>query len=87
MGDWYSAPDKEKGGLKERRIRLEIIRLIPDETTQSINQALRQIDFSARSVNLDNGKEVAKLSEALECPSLMTGIGMREGKQMKITTE
>lgn len=63
---------KEKGEclltLTERKTRLEIIRLIPDKTTQSVNQALREIDFSALSVTSDNGKEFAKLSEALECP-------------------
>ncbi|MDO4660452.1 IS30 family transposase [Streptococcus sp.] len=32
--------------LTERKTRLEIIRLIPDKTTQSVNQALREIDFS-----------------------------------------
>lgn len=63
---------KEKGEclltLTERKTRLEIIRLIPDKTAQSVNQALREIDFSALSVTSDNGKEFAKLSEALECP-------------------
>ncbi|WP_285023934.1 IS30 family transposase, partial [Lactococcus garvieae] len=52
---------KEKGEclltLTERKTRLEIIRLIPDKTTQSINQALKEIDFSALSVTSDNGKE------------------------------
>ncbi len=63
---------KEKGEclltLTERKTRLEIIRLIPDKTTQSVNQALKEIGFSALSVTSDNGKEFAKLSEALECP-------------------
>lgn len=63
---------KEKGEclltLTERKTRLEIIRLIPDKTTYSVNQALREIDFSARSVTSDNAKEFAKLSEVLECP-------------------
>ncbi|KAA8713364.1 IS30 family transposase [Lactococcus garvieae subsp. garvieae] len=63
---------KEKGEclltLTERKTRLEIIRLIPDKTTHSVNQALRQLNFSALSVTSDNGKEFAKLSEVLECP-------------------
>lgn len=63
---------KEKGEclltLTERKTRLEIIRLIPDKTTQSVNQALREIDFSAQSVTSDNGKEFTKLSEVLDCP-------------------
>jgi IS30 family transposase len=63
---------KEKGEclltLTERKTRLEIIRLIPDKTTHSVNQALREINFSALSVTSDNGKEFAKLSEALDCP-------------------
>lgn len=63
---------KEKGEclltLTERKTRLEIIRILPDKTTYSVNQALREIDFSALSVTSDNGKEFAKLSEALNCP-------------------
>lgn len=63
---------KEKGEclltLTERKTRLEIIRLIPDKTTYSVNQALREMDFDAQSVTSDNGKEFAKLSDALECP-------------------
>lgn len=54
--------------LTERKTRLEIIRLIPDKTTQSVNQALREIELSALSVTSDSGKEFAKLSEALKCP-------------------
>ena len=63
---------KEKGEclltLTERKTRLEIIRLIPDKTTHSVNQALKEMDFAAQSVTSDNGKEFAKLSDALECP-------------------
>ena len=63
---------KEKGEclltLTERKTRLEIIRLIPDKTTQSVNQALSEIDFSPQSVTSDNGKEFTKLSEVLNCP-------------------
>ena len=63
---------KEKGEclltLTERKTRLEIIRLIPDKTALSVNQALRELSFSALSVTSDNGKEFAKLSEALGCP-------------------
>ena len=63
---------KEKGEclltLTERKTRLEIIRLIPDKTSQSVNRALREIEFSALSVTSDNGREFAKLSEALDCP-------------------
>lgn len=63
---------KEKGEylltLTERKTRLEIIRLIPDKTTNSVNQALKEIEFAALSVTSDNGKEFAKLSEVLECP-------------------
>ncbi len=63
---------KEKGecllNLTERKTRIEIIRLLPDKTIHSVNQALREIGFSVRSVTSDNGKEFAKLSEVLECP-------------------
>lgn len=54
--------------LTERKTRLEIIRLIPHKTTHYVNQALREIGFSAQSVTSDNGKEFAKLSEVLKCP-------------------
>ena len=63
---------KEKGEclltLTERKTRLEIIRLIPDKTTHSVNQALKTLEFSALSVTSDNGKEFAQLSEVLDCP-------------------
>ncbi len=54
--------------LTERKSRLEIIRLIPDKPVQSVNQALRALDIEFKSVTSDNGKEFAKLSEALNCP-------------------
>lgn len=63
---------KEKGEclltLNERKTRLEIIRLIPDNTTYSVNQSLREMDFSDLSVTADNSKEFAQLSKALDCP-------------------
>lgn len=54
--------------LTERNSRLEIIRLIPDKSAQSVNQALRALDIEFKSVTSDNGKEFAKLSEVLDCP-------------------
>mgnify|MGYP002674084959 CR=1 FL=1 len=54
--------------LTERKSRLEIIRLIPDKSTQSVNQALRALDIEFKSVTSDNGKAFAKLSEVLDCP-------------------
>ncbi len=82
---------KEKGEclltLTERKTRLEIIRLIPDKTTYSVNQALKEMDFAAQSVTSDNGKEFAKLSDALECPVYYCHAyaSLRE-EQMKIIT-
>lgn len=63
---------KEKGEclltLTERKTRLEIIRLIPDKTSHSVNESLKEIDFKPLSITSDNGKEFAKLSTVLECP-------------------
>lgn len=54
--------------LTERQTRFEVIRLIPDKSAHSVNQALRDLKLDFKSVTSDNGREFAKLSEALECP-------------------
>lgn len=54
--------------LTERQTRFEVIRLIPDKSAQSVNQALRELELDFKSVTSDNGREFAKLSEVLECP-------------------
>ena len=54
--------------LTERQSRLEIIRLIPDKTAQSVNKALSELDIEFKSVTSDNGREFTKLSEVLSCP-------------------
>ncbi|MQW23445.1 IS30 family transposase [Lactococcus sp. dk322] len=56
--------------LTERVTRLEIIRLIPDKSALSVNTALCELqkDFYFKSITSDNGREFAKLSEAVACP-------------------
>lgn len=54
--------------LTERQTRFEVIRLIPDKSAHSVNQALRGLKLEFKSVTSDNGREFAKLSDALECP-------------------
>ncbi|MCJ1996945.1 IS30 family transposase [Lactococcus piscium] len=56
--------------LPERKYRTEIIRLLPDKTSKSVNDALLILNKSYRfkSITLDNGKEFARLSEAVSCP-------------------
>ena len=58
---------KEKGEylltLTERKTRLEIIQIIPDKTTQSVNQALRTIKFSALSVTSDSAEKSISLKD------------------------
>lgn len=56
--------------LTERVTRLEIIRLIPDKSALSANTALFELqkDFYFKSITSDNGREFAKLSEAVACP-------------------
>ena len=51
--------------LTDRRSRFEIIRLIPDKTAKSVNQALREIlvEHSIKSITADNGTEFARLAE------------------------
>ncbi len=51
--------------LTERLSRYEIIRLIPDKSAQSVNQALREVlrQYNIKSITADNGTEFDRLSE------------------------
>ncbi|MBF0806811.1 MULTISPECIES: IS30 family transposase [unclassified Streptococcus] len=51
--------------MTDRRSRYQIMRLIPDKTAQSVNQALKQIlnEYQILSITADNGTEFNRLSE------------------------
>lgn len=56
--------------LTDRKTRYEIIRLIPDKTAQSVNNALLTIQqtYLIRSLTADNGSEFMRLDEVINCP-------------------
>lgn len=56
--------------MTERKYRTEIIRLLPDKTSKSVNAELLILNksYSLKSITSDNGKEFARLSEAVSCP-------------------
>lgn len=51
--------------LTDRRSRHQIIRLIPNKTTESVNQALKLIldEHHILSITADNGSEFNRLAE------------------------
>ena len=51
--------------LTDRRSRYQWIRLIPDKTAQSVNNALKEIlnEYDIKSITADNGTEFSRLSE------------------------
>ena len=55
--------------LTEQKTRLEVIRLIPDKTSQAVNSELKKLSnqFDFKSITADNGSEFSRLSEALTC--------------------
>lgn len=63
---------KEKGNclltLTDRKSRFEIIRLIPDKTSKSVNKALEEIlkEYEIKSITADNGLEFARLYEVFD---------------------
>ena len=63
---------KEKGNclltLTDRKSRFEIIRLIPDKTSKSVNKALEEIlkKYKIKSITADNGLEFARLYEVFD---------------------
>lgn len=63
---------KEKGNclltLTDRKSRFEIIRLIEDKTSNSVNNALKEIfkEYEIKSITSDNGSEFARLFEVFD---------------------
>ncbi|WP_119875858.1 IS30 family transposase [Streptococcus respiraculi] len=51
--------------LTDRKSRYQIIRLIPDKSASSVNQALKMIlrDYQINSITADNGTEFSRLAE------------------------
>lgn len=56
--------------LTDRKTRFEIIRVIPDKTARSVNNALAllQQEYVFKSITADNGPEFMWLDEVLDCP-------------------
>lgn len=53
--------------MTDRKSRYEIIRLIEDKTSKSVNEALTILikEYEVKSLTADNGTEFAKLSEVI----------------------
>ena len=54
--------------LTDRKSRYQIIRLIPDKSAFSVNQALKAIlkDYQTNSITADNGAEFSRLEEVFD---------------------
>lgn len=54
--------------LTDRKSRYQIIRLIPDKSATSVNQALKAIlqDYQINSITADNGTEFNQLAEVFD---------------------
>lgn len=54
--------------LTDRKSRYQMIRLIPDKSTPSVNQALKAIlkEYPINSITADNGTEFSRLSDVLD---------------------
>ncbi|MBT1050711.1 IS30 family transposase, partial [Streptococcus lutetiensis] len=54
--------------LTDRKSRYQIIRLIPDKSAFSVNQALKAIlkDYQMNSITADNGAEFSRLAEVFD---------------------
>ncbi len=54
--------------LTDRKSRYQIIRLIPDKSASSVNQALKMIlrDYQINSITADNGTEFSRLAEVFD---------------------
>ncbi|MGG6839526.1 UNVERIFIED_CONTAM: IS30 family transposase, partial [Streptococcus canis] len=54
--------------LTDRRSRYQMIRLIPDKSASSVNQALKSIlkVYQINSITADNGAEFSRLSEIFD---------------------
>lgn len=55
--------------LTDRKTRYEIIRLIPDKTAKSVNNAIKDLSkkYRIKSITADNGSEFMRLDEVLKC--------------------
>lgn len=53
--------------MTDRKSRYEIIRLIKDKSSQSVNEALSALikDYEVKSITADNGTEFARLSDVI----------------------
>lgn len=54
--------------LTDRKSRYQIIRLIPDKSAESVNQALRSIlhEYQINSITADNGAEFSRLADVFD---------------------
>lgn len=54
--------------LTDRKSRYQIIRLIPDKSASSVNQALKKLltEYPIQSITADNGTEFSRLSEVFD---------------------
>ena len=54
--------------LTDRKSRYQIIRLIPDKSAESVNQALSTIlkDYQIHSITADNGTEFSRLADVFD---------------------
>ena len=53
--------------MTDRKSRYEIIRLIKDKSSKSVNEALSAVikDYEVKSITADNGAEFARLSDVI----------------------
>ncbi|EIQ81148.1 transposase IS1239 [Streptococcus canis FSL Z3-227] len=77
--------------LTDRKSRYQIIRLIPDKSASSVNQALKSIlkVYQINSITADNGTEFSCLQKflTLKTFTMPTPIPLEREEQMKIITD
>lgn len=58
--------------LTDRKSRYQIIRLIPDKSADSVNEALKAIlqDYDIKSITADNGKEFSRLADVFNAENI-----------------
>lgn len=56
--------------MYRQKTRYEIIRLIPDTSAESVNNAIKLLkeEYDFKSITADNGSEFMRLHEVLDCP-------------------
>ena len=54
--------------ITDRKSRYQIIRLIPDKSAESVNQALSMVlkDYQIYSITADNGTEFSRLADVFD---------------------